>query len=75
MKTNHRRKGSPITVTPTIRKYADGFYTVWKDTHGKVHKRRTGHRNPTDRNAPRGSRRKKGYANTTDGSRRASHDR
>ncbi len=75
MKSNHRRRGDPITSTPTIRRYKDGEYTVWKDTMGKVHKRKTGHRNRTDANAPKGSRRIKDYANTTDGSRRANHER
>ncbi len=76
MKSGHRRRGSPITSTPTIRQYADGKYTVWKDSYGKVHKRKTGHRNPTDANVSGQKRqgRKKGYANTTDRSRRASHD-
>lgn len=72
-KNNHRPKGAPITFTPTIRKYADGYFTVWKDTMGKVHKRKTGHRNTTDANT-RGKRKKR-YANTTDGSRRVCHDR
>lgn len=73
MKSNHRPKGAPITSTPTIRKYTGGYFTVWKDGTGKVHKRRTGHRNTTDANAV--GKRKKRYANTTDGSRRANHDR
>jgi hypothetical protein len=75
MKSNHRKKGSPITGTPTIRKYKDGTYTVWKDAQGKIHKRKTGHRNYTDANAPKGSRRKSNFANTTDGSGRVSHNR
>lgn len=73
MKSGHRPKGSPITSTPTIRKYADGYFTVWKDSRGKVHRRKTGHPNPTDINAPIGSIRIEGYGNTTDASRKSNY--
>lgn len=59
--------GDPIGLTPTYRRYSDGkIYTVWKQKGGKVRRRITGHRNVTDANAPKDSRRTSGFVNTTD---------
>ncbi|MFH1250332.1 MAG: hypothetical protein V1715_04435 [bacterium] len=69
-------KGAPITKTPTVRKYKGvGDVKVWKDSRGKIHRRKVGVRNTTDKSAAKrnSKRRIKGFANTTDGSRRAQH--
>lgn len=68
-------KGAPITKTPTVRRYKGGDMNVWKDTNGKIHRRKVGVRNTTDRGATKRNRKRrvKGFANTTDKSRRVQH--
>jgi len=71
-----RPKGAPITATPTQRRYkGKGLMNVWKDTNGKIHMRKVGVRNATDKGASKANRkrREKGYANTTDASRKVQH--
>ena len=69
-------KGAPITKTPTVRRYKGiGDMNVWKDTRGKIHRRKVGVRNATDKGAAKRNRKRriKDFANTTDGSRRVQH--
>lgn len=64
-----KQKGSPITRTPTVRRYKDvGDVKVWKDTQGKVHHRKVGVRNTTDKGASKANRRRrvKNFINTPD---------
>lgn len=71
-------KGDRITKTPTKRYYKDaGWVKVWKDGSGKVHMRKIGVRNTTDKGAGKrkAKKRQKGFVNTTDGSRRVQHHR
>ncbi|MCK5016650.1 MAG: hypothetical protein KAS32_06190 [Candidatus Peribacteraceae bacterium] len=56
--------GSPITRTPTYRRYSDGkTYTVWKEANGKIRRRRCSHRNTIDK--PNSSR-TPGFVNNID---------
>ncbi len=71
-------KGAPITVTPTIRRYKGiGDVKVWQDTRGKVHRRKVGIRNTTDKAASKKNRkrREKYFANTPDKPGRVQHRR
>lgn len=59
--------GDPIGLTPTNRRYGDGnVYVVWRENSGKVRRRLFGHRNYTDKSAPKSSNRTQGFVNTTD---------
>lgn len=66
---NRKPKGAPITATPTIRRYKGiGDVKVWKDTRGKIHRRKVGVRNTTDKATSKRnrSRRVKNFVNTPD---------
>ena len=71
-------KGDKITKTPTKRHYKGvGWVKVYKDGSGKVHMRKIGVRNATDKGAGKrkAKRRVPGFVNTTDGAKRVQHHR